>query len=380
MVVHIDPGTTIQTVVNANAAGTTYCLRPGAHRLQSIVPKNNDIFIGEYGAILSGARALTQWIQDGSRWYVTGQTQQGAIHSGADINPAYPMAQYPEDLWFDNDLKVRVASVASVTAGRWCLDWATDRIYVGDNPAGKVVETSVTTHAFGGSATGITIKNLTIEKYANPFQHGAIYGELGSAWTVQYCDVRRNHGVGIRVNSNGLYERNRIYGNYQLGIGGSGTNIEVRYNEIAYNGIQVNYFWEGGGSKFAFTNGVNGHHNYVHHNYGSGLWSDINNDNTLYEYNTVEDNANNGIFHEISYDFIIRYNTVRRNGTDQQFPGWVEGAGIVVSNSGAGVVHDNTVADNWQQIMLFESARGTGDQGVWTTQNVTVRDNVIASR
>jgi hypothetical protein len=189
--------------------------------------------------------------------------------------------------------------------------------------------------------------------------------------------VRRNHGVGIRVNSNGLYERNRIYGNYQLGIGGSGTNIEVRYNEIAYNGIQVNYFWEGGGSKFAFTNGVNGHHNYVHHNYGSGLWSDINNDNTLYEYNTVEDNANNGIFHEISYDFIIRYNTVRRNGTDQQFPGWVEGAGIVVSNSGAGVVHDNTVADNWQQIMLFESARGTGDQGVWTTQNVTVRDNVI---
>lgn len=377
MAVHIDPGTNIQSVINQNSGGTAYCLRPGVHRLQSIQPKAGDLFVGEYGAILSGARALTQWVQDGARWYTTGQTQQGAIESGAENLASYPMAKYPEDLWFDNVLKLRVSSLASVTAGRWFLDTAADRIYVGDNPAGKVVETSVTAQAFAPSANGVTVKNLYIEKYANAAQLGAV--QCGSSWTVQYCAIRRNHGLGLETGSSGLYERNQIRENYQLGIGGGGSNVEVRYNDIAYNGQQFEFGWEAGGSKFAFMTGLNCHHNFCHHNYGPGLWTDINNHDTLYEFNTVEDNTSTGIFHEISYEAIIRNNVCRRNGTSKRYPFWVEQAGISVVASRGVQVYSNLLEDNWNGITALHAARGTGDDGAWELRDLDCHHNTVKS-
>jgi hypothetical protein len=53
--VNISPGMSINLVVDANAAGTTFCFRAGVHNLdRSIIPKTGNTFIGEYGAILNG--------------------------------------------------------------------------------------------------------------------------------------------------------------------------------------------------------------------------------------------------------------------------------------------------------------------------------------
>ena len=49
----------LQTLVNNNPASTTFSLAPGIHRLQSVVPKTGDAFVGQTGAILSGAALLT---------------------------------------------------------------------------------------------------------------------------------------------------------------------------------------------------------------------------------------------------------------------------------------------------------------------------------
>src|SRR5690242_13897052 len=49
----------LQTVVNQYPAGTTFSLAPGIHRLQSVVPQTGDAFVGQTGAILSGAALLT---------------------------------------------------------------------------------------------------------------------------------------------------------------------------------------------------------------------------------------------------------------------------------------------------------------------------------
>lgn len=151
----------------------------------------------------------------------------------------------------------------------------------------------------------------------------------------------------------------------------------VEGNEIAWNNeAGFNYFWEAGGSKFTYSTDLILRGNWAHHNDGSGLWTDINNNRVLVEDNLVEDNTNNGVFHEISYACTIRRNTVRRNGTDRPYPGWVEGAGIVISNAGPCEVYGNTLTDNWQQIALFETNRGSGSLGTYTTQHVHVYDNV----
>ena len=107
----------------------------------------------------------------------------------------------------------------------------------------------------------------------------------------------------------------------------------VQGNEIAYNNYLkgVSYGWEAGGTKFVKTRGLIVRSNYVHHNWGTGLWTDIDNINTLVEGNRVIGNANQGIFHEISYAAVIRNNTVQGNGFDRCC--WLMGAAILVAAS-----------------------------------------------
>ena len=56
--VTLEPGDDIQAIVDRNRAGTRYVLAPGVYREQAVVPKSGDIFEGEPGAVLSGARIL----------------------------------------------------------------------------------------------------------------------------------------------------------------------------------------------------------------------------------------------------------------------------------------------------------------------------------
>jgi parallel beta-helix repeat protein len=110
-----------------------------------------------------------------------------------------------------------------------------------------------------------------------------------------------------------------------------------------------------------------------------GLWTDIDNSDTLYEYNRSEDNDHGGIFHEISYAATIRYNTCLRNGVVSPFPGWVDGAGIIVSSSSDVEVYGNTVTDNFQGIMALDSAR-VGSAGRYYLRNLSVHDNTVTMK
>ena len=45
--------------------------------------------------------------------------------------------------------------------------------------------------------------------------------------------------------------------------------------------------------------------NYIHNNWGPGIWADTNNANTTYTGNTITDNDGEAIIEEISYNFSI---------------------------------------------------------------------------
>lgn len=380
--VFLSVGTALQSAINGQPAGTTFCLGAGVHRLQSITPRNGDQFYGQPGAILSGAEILTGWTQSGSTWWVGGRTQDfGGVNPIERCQlPAYPRCDYPQDLWIDGLWYQQVDSIAAVTPTTWHFDYGADRIYIGTNPAGRTVETSVTSYAFSGSATNVRIQNLQITRYANPSQSGAVHGQDGGNWTLQYNDIVSNHAYAVRTGSGMQVRNNRLNSQGQLGIGGPGTTVLVDTNEIAFNNVN-GYLpgWEAGGSKWALTTGLTVRLNYVHHNNGHALWTDIDNFTTLYENNTVEDNTEAGIFHEISYDFTIRNNTVRRNGS--AFHDWLWGAGIQIAASGHALilseVYGNVVEDNGNGIVLIQQNRGTGVGGPWIVQNVLVRDNIV---
>ena len=87
-----------------------------------------------------------------------------------------------------------------------------------------------------------------------------------------------------------------------------------------------------------------------------------------------------GIFHEISYDAVIRNNTFRRNGTGNDYPGWTTGAGIEVVSSRNIEVYGNTLVDNWQGITGLNDHRGDGLHGPWVLTGLNVHNNNVTSR
>lgn len=368
------PGEDIQAKLDAQPAGTRFTIAAGTHRLQTIRPRDGVQLIGEAGAVLSGARVLTQFEREGSLWLARGQAQENTLAGQCEVDR--PMCRQPEDLFIDNRRLEPVASKGEVAAGKWFFDRANDRAYFADDPTGRLVEVGVVPHAFAGAANGVVIQNITIEKYATPAQQGAVQGDQSHNWTLENVDVRLNHGTGIRLGEGMRVLRSRVVSNGQLGIGGSGSGILVESTEIAYNNAAgYKQAWEAGGTKFARTQDLVVRGNHVHHNAGHGLWTDIDNIRTLYELNRCEDNALSGIFHEISYSATIRENTTLRNGAGS--PAWVDGAGILVNSSRDVEIYHNTVDGNANGIAAVQSARGTGRYGDYRVANLYVHDNVI---
>lgn len=384
-VVTIPPGTKIQELVDKNISGTTFLLQAGYHRLQQIKPKPGDSFVGEPGAILSGAMEIDKFTQDGSYWVadvtVPDIPQKGKCEKQSDGTP-FNGCMSANDLFLNDQALMQVMSLSHVEAGKWFLDPKNNKIYISDNPVGKILEISMTRYAIFGSSNNITIRNLIIEKYANPAQEGAIHpmndaqGPLGKHWEIESNEVRLNHGVGIRLGQYMQVTNNNVHHNGQLGIGGAGNTVTIEDNEIAYNNTQrFDSHWEAGGAKFSSTSNLTVKTNYVHHNNGPGLWTDGNNIHTLYEGNRVQENTGPGIFHEISYNAVIKNNIVERNGFE--FKKWVDGAGILVSASRDVEIFGNIVKDNLHGICGKQTARGAGKYGPYEISNFDVHDNYI---
>ena len=130
-------------------------------------------------------------------------------------------------------------------------------------------------------------------------------------------------------------------------------------SELSYNNAAgYNYGWEGGATKWTNTDGLIARNNYVHDNYGSGLWTDGPNINVLFEGNRVEDNDSSGIVHELGYAAVIRNNVVRGNGFQHPIQGDVWGAGIRIDQSRDVEVYGNTVEGNNAGITATQEPAG----------------------
>src|SRR5262245_8992003 len=383
LVVH--PGDNVSAIVNNAPAGATFFFEAGVYRGVSLTPKEGQVFIGEQGAILNGSSVLANFTQEGSHWVIGGQTQEGFRQATGAGESGSMRAGYPETVYIDDKPLTPVDSLSKLGAGKFYFDYAADKIYIGDNPAGHKVEAGTLDHAFEGNANGVTVQNFVIEKYSAPTQSGAIQGN--QSWTIADNEVRLNYGVGIHAEDTSKVVGNFVHDNGEMGLGGSGNNILVEGNEIARNGwwSGIDVFWEGGGSKFSETNGLIVHNNYSHDNKGFGLWTDINNINTLYENNVIVHNSGGGINHEISYHAIIRNNVLMGNGYQSQGDGWMWGDQIQIQNSSNVDIYGNRIdmtgAEGGNGIGLVQQNRVYPEYGgPWPTTGNNVHDNIIVSR
>jgi parallel beta-helix repeat protein len=376
----VAPGDDLRGLVAAASAGSVFVLDAGTHRMQSAEPKDGMVFLGVEDTVMSGARLLGEFVVDGRLWRFDDVAMTGGQH-GLCVE-GYDGCVFDQDLFLDDVMLWQVTDLADLAPGRWY--WDGDSIYMADDPTERLVELSVAPYAFISSADDVTIKDLEIEKYATPAQDGAVSaqeprdGPFGERWLIEDVEVSGVHGAGVRTGHSTVVRNSFLHSNGQLGLtAAGGSNVLIEGNEISNNNLAgFRWGWEAGGAKFTETVGLIVRSNSAHDNDGPGLWTDIDAVDTLFEGNTVTANSGPGIFHEISYAAVIRANTVVGNGFGK--PEWLWGAGILIAASRDVEVSGNVVADNADGIAGIQQERGSGLDGPYLLQNVTVTGNDIS--
>lgn len=419
----------MQNIVNANPMGSTFTIKAGVHRLQTIAPRQGDTYIGETGAIMSGSRLLTGWTFSHlgchgiDCWFVDGQTQQGHIadeinaHSGCSGDATieggdwYPICFWPEDVYYDDTFAYHCKAFATCMSGTdgngivrngWYLDYngggaffmsTADRLYVFTDPTTHKVEASVNDIAFS-TGINVTIKNIVFEKYATPYARAAI--DVVNGMVLDGVEGRLNHYAGTATGFNGTIQNSLLHHNMCVGDNGGGNakflNIETYFNNFyqAYD-----EFWGCGGSKWnQAQGGLQVRNSRSHNNIGPGFWCDTSCDGLIYDSNTIDDNTRGGIFQEISYGATITHNTIRRNGygrngvfyTGAGNTAYATESGIAVSSSTGVEAAFNTLIDNYGSIQGVQDDRCHYDnQGgqttgrFWYLMNMNIHDNIITS-
>lgn len=378
----VEVGDLSQSLIDRHPEGTRFALAAGIHRLdEKLRPRTGQQFLGFPGAVLNGSKVLDQFHRDGAVWIAEGQTQRVGEEHG-ECEETAPACGLAEDVFVDGEPVEQVTDLDELQPGRFFFDYEDDRIYLADDPEGRTVETTVADAAIygekpdGGLAADVAVRNLVIEKFGSQAQDGAVDSRDASGWIVENCTVRLNHGAGIYTADGSRVRGNQVVRNGQLGIAGRGDDVIVEDNEIAHNNwAGFSHGWEAGGTKWVKTDGLVVRGNWSHDNHGPGLWTDEGNIRTAYVDNIVEDNYSSGIFHEISYDAVIRDNEVRRNGAGHAE--WGYGAGIQISASSNVTVTNNVVEDNARGITLIMQERGDGPHGPREVAGVTVSENTI---
>ena len=138
-------------------------------------------------------------------------------------------------------------------------------------------------YAFTGTATGVTIRYLTIRNFGRGLDNnneGVVNHDAGDGWLMEYNTVADNDGAGVFLGSDNVVRYNCLKDNGQYGFsmfkmpieGDSAIkNIVLDHNEIAGNNTDD---WEThepgcgctGGGKFWDVRGARVTNNWVHDN------------------------------------------------------------------------------------------------------------------
>jgi parallel beta-helix repeat protein len=234
--------------------------------------------------------------------------------------------------------------------------------------------------AFLGSAAGVHLSNLIVEKYATPAHFGAVgANKAGAGWVINHIEARWNHGYGIEVGSDSQILNSFAHHNGQQGLNCGPVNCRVIKNELSWNnyaGFAIDD--DAGGAKFGRTTNLFVQSNYVHDNQATGLWDDTDCVGTVFDGNTVINNLGEGIQHEISYNAVISNNIVKGNGNISTSGLW--NAQILLQASSNVEVYGNTVevsVRGGNGIVLMNEKRGSGIQGAYVAANNRVHNNTI---
>lgn len=390
----------VRTIARALAiapSGGTVVLRAGTYHESLVIGRKVTIqnYPGE-AAWLDGSVKITGWVKDGSAWRHDGWTprfdasvgfNKGAVDGASAgwqwLNPSYPMAAHPDQVFFNGTQLRQVASRSQVVAGTFYLDESTSRLYVGSDPTNVEVRGTTLARAMRILGPGTLIRGIGVRRYAPSIWHiGAV--------TIEAAKVRLNHvtitdsatiGVGV-VASDVCFWRVSILRSGLLGVHASyADRLLIRRSRIDNNNTErFNSAPVSGGIKSGRTRTLTVKDSSVSNNLGQGYWSDESVYDTRILNSNLVGNRAAGVFLEISARGTIANNIISGNGGD----------GVKINNTSTVTIYNNTVVRNGRALNLVQDTRLPSNTSyghdsrypndpemTWLTGPVTVRNNVI---
>jgi hypothetical protein len=347
------PLQTIERAVEQAASGDTIVLGGGVYH-ESVQVYGKSVHITSapgQRAVLDGARPVEGWTASGGDWVVEGWTREFDVESGGPVSNDRPLAGRPDQVFLAGTQLAQVTSRDAVAPGSFFHDTAADRLWIGDDPNGRLVEASdLAWGLYFNKADGSSLADVTVQRYATRSGDMAALRVYSNGVNVSGVVVQHNARMGLSAIGSDIHVGDSTFnGNGYLGVHGNDLDgfVLERSSVQANNVSGFDEFHSAGGVKLTSSTRVTIRENDVSHNRGPGIWTDLDTNNVTIVANLVERNSRAGIEIELSDRVNALSNVALGNGE----------AGIwVVESQNVQVLH-NASFDNVNGIEVEEGPR-----------------------
>ncbi len=385
------PYATVAKAVAVAAPGATIVLRGGTYRetLNSVFKRITLQAYPHETVWMKGSVIANQFSASGGAWVQNNWNPSGVCdncYSSTMVDPNYPAAGYTDQVFIDGVTQRQVLAKASMGAGDFFVDNANNQLWLGTNPSGHTIESTVYDKAMQfntAGASGSIVRGIGFAHYAGHYNMdvpGAVIANTPNV-TFDHDTFAWNAGRGLSI----LYPGSAVADSLFIynGINGVHANnadgLVFVNNRVAFNNIEHWNHSPGSaatiaGFKITSSSDTIMKNNLFEGNDSNGLWFDLSNYNAIVTNNTAINNSGHGLYYEVSGNGIIAGNLSANNASD----------GIKVSGSANVAVWNNTVVNNGAAgIGVYDDARTNTSASdialdiTWDTHNVTVANNIV---
>ncbi|RWZ50885.1 DUF1565 domain-containing protein [Labedella phragmitis] len=398
------PFKTVARAIEEAESGDTLVLRGGTYHEHVEVRGGKRLTIQSYpgeAVWFDGAEKIDSWKAAGGDWVVGGwdydfDTSPTFIKGAPDnddestkfLDPAFPLAAHPDQVWVDGQPLTEVGSRGAVKEGTFYVDRGSDQLFLGTDPSGRDVRASTLQLGIDIMTEGSVVRGIGVQRYATSVWQKAPLLAQASNVTFENVVTRDNAASGVAAaRGSGITFRNMtISSNGRSGGGATYTDrFTLEDSLVEDNNVQrFKGSPSSGGFKIGRSRDVTFADNDFLANRTTGLWFDESVYDGTVTGNRISENGT-GLTLELSQKVVVADNILDNNVT----------YGLHIQNTGDVQVWNNTIVDNERgPINIVQDERRQSnlkyaghdprqslpDMTVpWLTKNITIANNVLGS-